>query len=299
MPTIVAIATAPINCAIHIIRVSGTKAYEIVNKITDTNVTKSSYTIQRANIVDKKKFVDDVLLMKFVSPKSFTGEDLIEINCHGGIYLANKIINLLIKNGAKLALPGDFSRRAFLNKKINLNQAEAINNLINTNSDIGIAVAHQGLSPHLNKQFKQITAELFQVLGKLEVSIDYPEYDDAKLSTNKLIIKKLIPLQQFLQKCIDVSTHSLKFLKGINLAIVGKPNVGKSSLLNALVNEDRAIISAIPGTTRDTIDASFKIDNLTFNVIDTAGIRLKTNDLIEKAGMSKTETIVKKADMII
>ncbi|MDR2847355.1 MAG: tRNA uridine-5-carboxymethylaminomethyl(34) synthesis GTPase MnmE [Mycoplasmataceae bacterium] len=299
MSTIVALATAPINCAIHIIRVSGEETYKIINQIVDKQITRSGYSIQRVNILDKHKHIDDVLIMKFVAPKSFTGEDLIEINCHGGIFLAKKIISLLIRNGAKMALPGDFSKRAFLNKKININQAQAINNLINANSDYAIDIANNGLNQQINDNFIKITESLFKIIGQLEVNIDYPEYDDVPQLTTKKIIELLLQIKTQLQHNIENSNASLKFLKGINLAIVGKPNVGKSSLLNALVNEEKAIVSNIPGTTRDLVEASFKLNDLTFNVIDTAGIRDKSDNKIEKIGIERSLASIDKADFIL
>ncbi|MDR2829180.1 MAG: tRNA uridine-5-carboxymethylaminomethyl(34) synthesis GTPase MnmE, partial [Mycoplasmataceae bacterium] len=168
--TIVSLATPPMNGAIHIIRISGEDTYKIINKITDKNVKRESYIIQHVNIVDNKTILDNVLLMKFVAPKSFTGEDSIEINCHGGIFLANKIINLLIKNGAKLAEKGEFSKRAFMNNKLNLNQAHAINNLINSTNEKGIEFAHNGLNNETNKKLEEFINTLFLLIGQIEIN---------------------------------------------------------------------------------------------------------------------------------
>ncbi|MDR2568308.1 MAG: tRNA uridine-5-carboxymethylaminomethyl(34) synthesis GTPase MnmE [Mycoplasmataceae bacterium] len=297
--TIVALATAPLNCAIHIIRVSGPKAYIITNKICLNKIKKNGYTIERNKIVENKQILDDVLLMKFVSPKSFTGEDLIEINCHGGLYLAKKIISLLIKNGCVYATPGEFSKRAFLNRKISIVQAESINNLINSESDMGIKIANNGLNPKATEQLKVFVEELFMMIGQVEVNIDYPEYDDYPVLDEPTLVKKLENILTKLKNISNESKKLIKFISGINVAIVGKPNVGKSSLLNAFLDEEKAIVSNVSGTTRDAIEAKASINGLTINFIDTAGIRNKTRNKIEKLGINKSLQMLEKSDLVL
>jgi tRNA modification GTPase len=299
MSTIVALSTAPINSAIHIIRLSGDRAYSIINKASNKKITKEGFKIQLVNIVDNKKRIDEVLVMKFVAPKSFTGEDLIEINCHGGIYLANKIIELLIKHGATLANRGEFSQRAFLNKKITLLQAQAIDNIIRSSSDKGISIANNGLNPKNNEIIAQFSETLFTLIGQVEVNIDYPEYDDVPNIDKKTFINKLTGMKTEIKKIIDISSQVLKFVNGINVAIVGKPNVGKSSLLNAFLNENKAIVSNVPGTTRDIVESKVNIDGVTINFIDTAGIHNKTNNKIEKIGISKSFESIESADLVL
>jgi tRNA modification GTPase len=297
--TIISLATPPMNGAIHIVRISGDDTYKIINKITDKNIKKESYVIQRVNIIDNKTILDDVLLMKFIAPKSFTGEDLIEINCHGGIFLASKIINLLIKNGAKLAERGEFSKRAFMNKKLNLNQAHAINNLINSTNEKSVEFAHNGLNIKTNKKLEEFINTLFLLIGQIEVNIDYPEYDDVPNIGKKQFIQKLTEINKTLLQMIDSSKQHMKYVEGFNVAILGKPNVGKSSLLNVLLQEEKAIVSSVPGTTRDAVEGRVNINGLTFNIIDTAGIRSKTNNKIEKIGIDNSIKNINKADIIL
>jgi tRNA modification GTPase len=299
MSTIVALSTAPMSGAIHIIRLSGSNAYNILNKISTNKITKVGYAIQRTNIVSGKRKLDDVLVMKFVSPKSFTGEDLVEINCHGGIYLANKIIGLLVKNGAVLANKGEFSQRAFMNKKLNLNQAEAINNLINSNSDKAIDFANNGLNKQTNEKLISFIDQLFVLLGQVEINIDYPEYDDVPNINKKTFISKLQSISKQCDKIIVDSKNGIRHVHGINVAIVGEPNVGKSTLLNAILNEEKAIVSKIAGTTRDIVEGKSTINGITYNFLDTAGIRKHTSSMIESLGIKKTNDLIEKADIIV
>ncbi|MDR3249782.1 MAG: tRNA uridine-5-carboxymethylaminomethyl(34) synthesis GTPase MnmE [Mycoplasmataceae bacterium] len=295
--TIVALSTPPFNGAIHIIRLSGNQAYEILNKIILIKIKKESYRIQKNTICENGKKIDEVLLMKFVSPKSFTGEDLIEINCHGGIFIANKIIELLIKNGAKIAQKGEFSKRAFMNKKISLNQANAINNLINATNEITISNVNNALNKRSNDLIDKFSNELFKIIGQIEVNIDYPEYEDS--SNKKNILNNIKKINKKIIAIISHSKMAMKFNQGFDIAIIGKPNVGKSSLLNAFINEDKAIVSSIPGTTRDVVETKINMNGITINILDTAGIRNKTNNKIEKIGINKSYEVIKKADLIL
>jgi len=287
------------NSAIHIIRISGENCYEIVNKICDRKITKVGYSIQYANIVDNKKKIDNVLIMKFVSPKSFTGEDSVEINCHGGVFLANKIVGLLIKKGCKMAERGEFTKRSLLNKKININQAHAINNLINSNNETSISIANNGIDDKTYKNVKNIINELFMLLGQVEINIDYPEYDDVPNIDLKTFIKMLSRVHLELEKIVVLSKEAETINKGIKVAIVGKPNVGKSSLLNCLSKEEKSIVSNVPGTTRDIIQNSVNINDITFIFSDTAGIRTKTNNIIEKKGIALANKTIDDADIIL
>jgi tRNA modification GTPase len=297
--TIVALSTPPMDGAIHIIRLNGDDAYSIINKITDKKVIKNEYSIQHCKILDNKKQIDDVLLMKFIAPKSFTGDDLIEINCHGGYFLANKIIKLLIKNGAKLANPGEFSKIAMINKKIDINQANAINNLVKSTNDHSIDYSIKGLGKENVKKLKQYISKLFTLMGQIEINIDYPEYDDVPNITRNKFIKELSLINKDLSNIIANSKKGIKINNGINISIIGEPNVGKSSLLNAILNDNKAIVSNIAGTTRDAIEGRINISGLTYNILDTAGIRNKTNNPIEKIGIKKTIELIDKSDLIL
>jgi tRNA modification GTPase len=297
--TITALATVPMNGAIHIIRVSGIDTYKILSTITKKKIKKAGYSIERAMIYDQQTVIDDVLLMKFVSPKSFTGEDLIEINCHGGLFIANKIISLLIKNGVSLAKNGEFTKLAFMNKKLNLNQANAINNLIKSTSEKGIEFAHNGLNTETNKKLEELCDILFRLIGQIEVNIDYPEYDDIQKYIKEDVIGRLEAINEMIKLIVSNSKDMIKHVEGYNIAIIGKPNAGKSSLLNALLNEDKAIVSNISGTTRDIVEGKINIKGLNFNILDTAGIKEHTSSKLEKIGIKKTIDSLDKADIII
>lgn len=299
MKTIVALATAPLNCAIHIIRVSGDEAFDIVQKICKNKINKVGFTIQRANIIDQdKKPIDDVLLMKYVSPKSYTGEDIVEINCHGGVFIASKIIELLVKNGASYAKRGEFSHRALLNGKINIINAYGINNSINATNLTSLRMAQNSVNNTLTKKIQSFIEEIFKLIGTIEVNIDYPEYDGVDNVDNKTLISRLTKLNSKLKELYEFSKVGYKVTQGFNIALVGEPNVGKSSLLNKLLHENKAIVSNIPGTTRDIVEGRINYKDITFNFVDTAGIREKANKL-ESLGIKKSFEELEKADLII
>jgi tRNA modification GTPase len=298
MKTIVALATAPMNGAIHIIRISGPDTFNIINQVATTHIQKRGYHIQRTKIVDKNKTLDDVLINTFVAPKSFTGEDLVEINCHGGYYLANKIIELLIQHGCVVALAGEFTQRAFMNNKLTLFEAESINNLINANSEKAIAIANHGLSKKVVQQLETFRHSLFELIGQVETNIDYPEFDDVPNVTVKQFKQRIEKFINWSQKIVNESSSLIPILEGINVVIVGKPNVGKSSLFNALLNENRAIVSKLPGTTRDVVNARINLNGVTINLLDTAGLR-KTHRTVEKMGIDKSYESIQKADLIL
>jgi tRNA modification GTPase len=296
--TIVALATGQINCAIHIVRLSGDNCYDIVNRCLKTPIKHTGYKLIKNAVIDNKKIIDNVLVLTFVKPYSFTGEDCVEIHCHGGLFLANTIIKILIKHGATLATRGEFSKRAYLNNKISLNNAESINNLIAAKSKLALDVAAHGMDNVIVKRLTTFAENLFTLIGQVEVNIDYPEYDDQPQIKAVNFTKQLKLLINKLSIIINNSKIVQKVMKGFNVAIVGAPNVGKSSLLNAILKQERAIVSPIPGTTRDAISESLIIDGVAINLIDTAGFRTTTDNL-EAKGVGKTKENIANADLII
>lgn len=297
--TIVALATYPATCAIHIIRLSGNNAYEIINKISKEKITHQGYCIQHTKLIWQKQIIDDVIIVKFIKPHSFTGEDLIEINCHGGLYIAKKIINILINCGATMAERGEFTMKAYLAGKLNLSQAESINNLVYSKNDQTLKIANYGLDNHELSYLDEVAKSLFKIIGQLEVNIDYPEYDDVPQMKNNQIVKELNNIINTTTKIINNSKSLHQIIHGINIGIIGQPNSGKSSLFNELCKEEKAIVSNIAGTTRDYHEASIEINGLTINIIDTAGIRDVTKNTIEKIGIKKTMEIINKCDLIL
>ena len=299
MKTICALATGLVNCAIHIIRVSGDDCFKIVSKITKQPIKKEGFIIQRNLIINEKgQVIDDVLLNTFVAPKSYTGEDSIEINCHGGVVIAKQIINLLIKNGCEMAKHGEFSQRSLLNKKINYQQIEAINNLIHADNEVATSFAINGVLGNDSNVILELREKIFEIIGTIEVNIDYPEYDDVPQLTDKQIIDRLKSIKKELHQMLDNTYNLQPLLKGLKVAIIGAPNVGKSSLLNLLSKQDRAIVSDIKGTTRDTIESEITFNGIKLVLIDTAGIRT-TKDKIEQLGIKKSYEAINQADLII
>lgn len=296
--TICALATARLNCAIHIIRISGPKAFEIINKISKKQITKIGFKIWRSTIIDNDHVIDDVLINSFVAPNSYTGEDTIEINCHGGVLVADTIISLLIKHGATMAERGEFSKRSMLNKKIDISQVEAINNLIHAKNQLTIQTSINALMGKISDKISTLRSELFKLIGNIEVNIDYPEYKDIEEITVDKAIKTTKKLINAFEKILINSERFIPINNGINVLILGAPNSGKSTLLNALTKSEKAIVSDIPGTTRDVIEACISIDNITLNLFDTAGIR-QTTDEIEKLGIDKAKSYLDKSDIVL
>ncbi|WP_100255235.1 tRNA uridine-5-carboxymethylaminomethyl(34) synthesis GTPase MnmE [Spiroplasma clarkii] len=295
--TIVAPATKLAKQAISIIRLSGPEAFEIVNKIIKKPLQVNN-SQQLRKIYEDDQLIDEALLITFVETKSFTGEFVVEINCHGGILLANKILALLIKNGARMALNGEFSQRAFMNGKIDLLQAEGINNLIESRNNLAIKINALNATGSNNQNILKIKENLIDVISKIQTTIDYPEYDDIEGLSPAELAESLAKTKSEVEKIIEVSQRVLKINDGINTLILGEPNVGKSSLLNALLNEDKAIVTDIKGTTRDIIEGQINFDNFSLNLIDTAGIR-KTTNKIEKIGIEKSLKLIDTADLIL
>lgn len=298
--TIVAISTSLGKGAISIIRVSGKEALNLVNNIfKGKDLTKAdSHTIHYGYIVDNKEEIDEVLVMVMLSPKTFTTEDVVEINCHGGIATTNRILELLIQNGARLAEPGEFTKRAFLNGRISLLEAESVSDLIESKSETQRKMALNGVNGRLTELVRNIRDKILDVIANIEVNIDYPEYDDAIEVTHEFLKEKVMNMKKDLELLLSNSKVGRIIKSGIDVALVGRPNVGKSSILNALLNEDKAIVTDISGTTRDIIEAKMNLNGIEINLIDTAGIR-ETEDVVEKIGVDKSKQIIDTADLVI
>ena len=299
MSTIVAISTAPGIGGIGIIRMSGEKSFEILEKIFVTNDKPiSGYTMKYGKIIDEKNvIIDEVLVSYFIAPNSYTRENVCEINSHGGMVVMKKILELCLKNGAVLAEPGEFTKRAFLNGRIDLSQAEAVIDIINSKTDREAKASINQLEGNLSLEIKEIRKDLISMMADIEASIDYPEYDVEEVTTNK--VKDVLLKQKDRLKKLEKSFDNGKILKdGINTAIIGRPNAGKSSLLNILLNEERAIVTSVEGTTRDTIEEYISINGIPLKIIDTAGIR-EASDEVEKIGVEKAKKIAKESDLII
>ena len=298
--TIAAISTALGVGAISIIRVSGPQSIEIVNKIfKEKNLLNcESHTINYGHIVDNDEFIDEVLIMLMKAPKTFTRENIIEINCHGGIATINKILELLLNNGCRLAEPGEFTKRAFLNGRIGLIEAESVMDIINSETELTRKLAINGIEGKISKLIKNLRQEIIEILANIEVNIDYPEYEDAIEMTNKILNEKLIYIKDEINKILIKSQNTKILKEGIKIGIFGRPNVGKSSILNRLLEEDKAIVTNIEGTTRDIVDGTFILNGVTIKLIDTAGIRT-TNDIVEKIGVEKSKKTLEEVDLII
>ena len=300
METIVAISTAPGNSGIGIVRLSGEKCVDIIGKIfiPKNDGLIKGYSIKYGNIIDdNNEIIDEVLVSYFISPKSYTGENMCEINSHGNNIILKQILDLCLKNGAKLAEPGEFTKRAFFNGRIDLSQAESVIDLINSKSEKEKKSAINQLEGYLSKEINKIKARILDVMADIEASIDYPEYDIEE-RTSAMILDESNNIKNMLEN-LENSFNTGKILRdGVNVAIVGSPNAGKSSLLNAMLKEDRAIVTDIEGTTRDTIEEYITIEGILFKIIDTAGIR-NSKDKIEQIGIDKSKKALRDADIVI
>lgn len=296
--TICALATARLNCAIHIIRISGPSAFSIVNKILNKPIDYIGNRIFHRLIVDNEEKIDDVLINTFVNPKSYTGEDVIEINCHGGVLIADNILQILIKYGCVLATRGEFTKRALFNKKLDLSQSQAVNNLIHAQNNIGLKGSINALLGMPSKTIQNARDVLFELIGQIEVNIDYPEYEDVVEITTQKAINITNNLIKELNEILIDSNRFININNGIKVIIFGEPNAGKSTLLNAMTKSNKAIISDIPGTTRDVVEATITIDDVTLNLYDTAGIR-QTDDVLERLGIEKAHQMLEISDLVL
>ena len=298
--TICAISTSQGIGAISIVRVSGPESIEIVNKIfKGKDLTKvDSHTINYGHIVDNDNVVDEVLVSIMKAPKTFTTEDIVEINTHGGIAPTNKVLELLLENGCRLAEPGEFTKRAFLNGRIDLLEAESVMDMIDSKTDIQRKMAMNGINGKTSSLINELRSDMVQIISNINVNIDYPEYDDVDIITNDLLIPKITNLKDKINKILKESENGKIIKEGIKTAIIGKPNVGKSSLLNALLEEDKAIVTDIAGTTRDIVEGQIKVNGIILNMIDTAGIR-ETEDIIESIGVEKSKKIMDESDLVL
>ena len=297
--TICAISTALNNGAIAIVRLSGDEAIDVADKICDKDLHKvNSHSIIYAHIIENEANIDEVMISIFKAPKTYTKEDIVEINTHGGAYIARKVLNLCLANGARLAMSGEFTKRAYLNGRIDLSEAESINDMIKAKSEVQIKSAMKGIDGSIARLIDPLCNEIMDMIGMIEVNIDYPEYDDVTIITNE----HLLPMvEKWLKQADEMIKKAERFRiikDGIKTAIIGKPNVGKSSLLNALLKKDKAIVTDIAGTTRDLIEDSVELDNITLHLIDTAGIR-ESEDTVEKIGIERSLKALEEAELIL
>ena len=298
--TIVAISTSLGVGAISIIRLSGEDSINIVNKIFKGKdlTTVPTHTIHYGYIVDNNEIIDEVLVSIMRTPKTYTKENIVEINCHGGISTTNKVLELVLSNGARLAEPGEFTKRAFLNGRIDLVEADGIMNLISSKTETSRKMSINELSGKVSSLITSIRDDLIQIISNIEVNIDYPEYEDIEVLSNEKILPSINKIKDTLIKTIKESENGRIINEGINVGIIGRPNVGKSSLLNSLLEEQKAIVTDIEGTTRDIVEGQIKLNGVLLNIIDTAGIR-ETDNIVEQIGVEKSYEIIDKSDLII
>ena len=303
MSTIASISTAPGIGGIGIIRMSGEDTFKILDKIfiqkNKEDIEKiKGYSIKYGHIVENEKIIDEVLVSYFKAPKSYTTENMCEINSHGGNIIVKKILELCLENGAKLAEPGEFTKRAFLNGRIDLTQAESVIDVINAKSEREAKAGIKQLEGDLSNKINNIKQQILDIMVNIEVSIDYPEYDDIEEVQNKQVLEMLENIEKELNDLVKSFENGKMIKEGIRTAIIGKPNAGKSSLLNAILKEDRAIVTEYEGTTRDTIEEFVTVNGVPLKLVDTAGIREATDE-VEKIGINKAKKIAEEADLVI
>jgi tRNA modification GTPase len=303
--TIAAISTPSGEGAIAIVRLSGENAIKIADKVFKSIKGKRlheavTHTIHYGHLVDPVggQVVEEVMVSIMKGPKTFTKEDVIEINCHGGIVSVNRVLQLVLKNGARLAEPGEFTKRAFLNGRIDLSQAEAVMDLIRAKTDRAMNVALSQMEGRLSKLIRKLRQEILETLAQVEVNIDYPEYDDVEEMTHKMLMEKAKLVREEVKKLLQTSEQGKILREGLSTVIIGRPNVGKSSLLNSLVHENKAIVTDIPGTTRDVIEEYVNVRGVPLRLSDTAGIR-ETEDIVERIGVERSRKVLKEADLLL
>jgi tRNA modification GTPase len=303
--TIAAISTPMGEGAIAIVRLSGDEAIAIADRIFKSPSGKwlkdvPSHTIHYGHIIDPDsgQTVEEVMVSVMRAPKTFTREDVVEINCHGGLISVNRVLQLVLANGARLAEPGEFTKRAFLNGRIDLSQAEAVIDLIRAKTDRAMNVALQQMEGRLSKLIRELRQTILETLAHVEVNIDYPEYEDIEEMTPRLMLEKAQYVREQIKKLLQTAQQGKILREGLATVIIGRPNVGKSSLLNALVHENKAIVTDIPGTTRDVIEEYVNVRGVPLRLIDTAGIR-ETEDIVERIGVERSRQMLKQADFIL
>ncbi|KRN57502.1 tRNA uridine-5-carboxymethylaminomethyl(34) synthesis GTPase MnmE [Carnobacterium divergens] len=302
--TIAAVSTPPGEGAIGIVRLSGDEALAVADKVYQAGKKQlaevPSHTIHYGHIIDPKNsgVIDEVMVSVMREPKTFTREDVVEINCHGGITSVNQVLQLVLQNGARLAEPGEFTKRAFLNGRIDLSQAEAVMDLIRAKTDKAMYLALQQLDGNLSQLIRNLRSEILDTLAQVEVNIDYPEYDDVETLTSKLLVEKAYQVKASINQLLQTASEGKILREGLATAIIGRPNVGKSSLLNFLLQEDKAIVTEIAGTTRDIIEEYVNVRGVPLKLVDTAGIR-ETEDIVERIGVERSRQALSEADLVL
>lgn len=297
--TIVALATAPLKCALHLIRVSGEDAFLITDQIFSKKISGlQKRSVFLGNIHDHDEDIDNVVVIAYPAPHTMTGEDVVEITCHGSVLIANEIIAAYLSRGARYATRGEFSMRAFYNGKMDLIEAEAVNDMINATTKEAKNLSLMSLLGKTSSLIAPLKKSLADLLSLIEVNIDYPEYTDIEEANVTTIAAVILPIREEVKKLIKGGEEGMIIRQGINVAIVGEPNVGKSSLLNALLHEDKAIVSDIPGTTRDVVEGDINLKGVALHLLDTAGIR-EEGDRLENLGIQKSQKMIEEADLVI
>jgi tRNA modification GTPase len=298
--TIAAISTSLGQSAINIVRMSGDDAIDIAEQLFlgKPLSEQKSHTIHYGKFMYKNQVIDEVLVTVFRAPKTFTKEDIIEINCHGGPYVAQKILQALLATGARLAENGEFTERAYLNGRIDLTQAESVMDIINARTTLSLSLANKGLDGEIYALVSELRQDLLDIIAHIEVNIDYPEYDDVEELTTDIVLPKTTKLLNKINTILAKAQDGKVIKEGVKTAIIGRPNVGKSSLLNALLREDKAIVTEIQGTTRDIVEGTINLNGIMLHLIDTAGIR-ESKDVVEKIGIDKAKAVIEEAELIL